>query len=166
MLAGVGAVALIAAGVSGTSMFGGGSPDDAVENIAIADAAGPEMSLTDVTALASAERLFADDARKAGAPKAAVDGLVTAGEQLDKQMVGLQPLLNDPAQESAATVKADEMKRTATAAHQAFATALLQDAEGKANRALAGLAGDGLAEVRPDGTWQLAGQPAPPESDA
>jgi A/G-specific adenine glycosylase len=36
----------------------------------------------------------------------------------------------------------------------------------QANRALAGLAGDGLAEVRPDGTWQLAGQPARPESDA
>jgi len=137
MLAGGGAVALIAAIVAGSSMFGGGS-EDAVENIAIADAAAPQAAITDVTALAPAERLFAEDAKKAGAPQAAVDGLVAAGEQLDKQMVGLQPLLNDPAQESAATQRADEMKRTATSANLAFAAALLKDAEGRANRALAG----------------------------
>jgi len=47
-------------------------------------------------------------------------------------------LLNDPAQESAATQRADEMKRTATSANLAFAAALLKDAEGRANRALAG----------------------------
>ena len=136
MLAGGGALALIVAVVAGTSMLGGGS-DEAVENIAIADSA-PVPNL-DVTALAAAERLFAEDARQAGAPEEAVKGLAAAGEQLDRLMVGLQPLLNDPAQESAATAKADEMKRTATQANAAFANALLQDAEGKANRALAGV---------------------------
>jgi hypothetical protein len=135
MLAGGGALALVAAVVAGTTMLGGGS-DDAVENIAIPDSGAPVAAL-DVTALASAERLFAEDARKAGAPEEAVKGLVAAGEQLDKQMVGLQPLLNDPAQESAANARADEMKKVAMSANAAFASALLQDAEGKANRALA-----------------------------
>jgi len=137
MLAGGGALALVAAVVAGTAIFGGSS-DDAVENIAIPDAAGPQPAITDVTALAPAERLFAEDAKKAGAPQAAVDGLIAASEQLDKQMVGLQPLLNDPAQESAATTRADEMKRTAATANLAFSAALLKDVEGRANRALTG----------------------------
>lgn len=47
-------------------------------------------------------------------------------------MAGLQTLANDPAQTAAATARVDEMKRTATSANVAFATALLRDADARA----------------------------------
>ena len=60
-----------------------------------------------------------------------MNDLVAANEQLDKQLAGLQPLADDPAQSAAATAAVEEMKRTATAANVAFATALLRDADAR-----------------------------------
>ena len=82
--------------------------------------------------LIAAERSLADDARTAGAPATAVNDLVAAGGQLDQQLAGLQALADDPAQAAAATARVEQMKRTATSANVAFATALLRDADAKA----------------------------------
>ena len=43
---------------------------------------------SDVSQLAPAIRSLADEARNGGAPEAAVNGLVAAGDQLDKQSGG------------------------------------------------------------------------------
>jgi len=56
---------------------------------------------------------------------------VTSSDQLDKQLAALQSLANDPAQSATATARVDEMKRTATSANVAFATALLRDADAR-----------------------------------
>jgi hypothetical protein len=88
----------------------------------------------DVGSLASAERALAEEARNAGAPATAVNDLVAALEQLDKQSEVFQTLSNDPTQAGAATARADEMKRTATSANVGFANALLRDAEARAQR--------------------------------
>lgn len=131
MLAGGGAVALLAAVAAGSFMLGGGSADDAAPlEIPDLNAAGA-IPIEGLGQLAAAERAFADEARTAGAPATAVNDLVAANEQLDKQLAGLQPIADDPAQSDAATARVEEMKRTATAANVAFATALLRDAEAR-----------------------------------
>jgi len=90
--------------------------------------------MTDIVAIAADERALAGEAKTAGAPATAVNGLVAAGEQLDKQLVELRSLLDDPAQSAAATARTEEMKRAATAANVEFANALLRDAEARAQR--------------------------------
>ncbi|HEU0309918.1 MAG TPA: serine/threonine-protein kinase, partial [Sphingomicrobium sp.] len=132
MLAGGGALALLAAIGAGTMMFGSGGLDDsdAVLEIPDLDASGA-IPIEGLTQLAAAERALAEDARAAGAPATAVNGLVAAGEQLNTQLAGLQEIANDPAQADAATGRVDEMKRTATSANVAFATALLRDADAR-----------------------------------
>jgi hypothetical protein len=90
--------------------------------------------MTDIVAIAADERALAGEAKAAGAPATAVNGLVAAGEQLDKQLVELRSLLDDPAQSATATARTDEMKRAATAANIEFANALLRDAEARAQR--------------------------------
>ena len=136
MLAGGGAVALIAAVAGGSLLFGGGSdsPDLSIDSGPLNGIDPAAVAISDVTALGPAERQLLEQARQAGAPKEAIDGLVAASDQLDKQMLELQPLLNDPAQSSAASARSDEMKRTATAANIAFANALLKDVEARARR--------------------------------
>ena len=133
MLAGGGALALLAAVATGSFMLGA-----AVRTMV------PPLEIPDLNRsprqfrskglgqLAAAERALAEEARKAGAPATAVNDLVAAGEQLDKQLAGLQTLANDPAQAEAATARVDEMKRTATTANVGFASALLRDAEARA----------------------------------
>jgi hypothetical protein len=74
---------------------------------------------------------LAEEARAAGAPATAVNDLVAAGEQLNAQLAALQPLADDPAQAAAANAKVEEIKRTATTANVAFATALLRDADAR-----------------------------------
>jgi non-specific serine/threonine protein kinase len=144
MLAGGGAVALLAAVAAGSYMLGGGGPDDAAPlEIPDLNAAGA-IPVEGLGQLAAAERAFADEARTAGAPATAVNDLVAANEQLDRQLAALQPIADDPAQSAAATARVEEMKRTATAANVAFATALLRDAEARsqtvpANAQTAGL---------------------------
>ena len=131
MLAGGGAVALLAAVAAGSYMLGGGGPDDAAPlEIPDLNTAGA-IPVEGLGQLAAAERAFADEARTAGAPATAVNDLVAANEQLDRQLAALQPIADDPAQSAAATARVDEMKRTATAANVAFATALLRDAEAR-----------------------------------
>jgi hypothetical protein len=131
MLAGGGAVALLAAVAAGSFMLGGGGADDAAPlEIPDLNEAGA-IPIEGLGQLAAAERAFAEEARTAGAPATAVNDLVAANEQLDKQLAGLQPIADDPAQSAAATARVDEMKRTATAANVAFATALLRDAEAR-----------------------------------
>ena len=107
MLAGGGAVALLAAVAAGSFMFGGGVgrcrrrsriPD-------LSERAGA-IPIEGLGQLAAAERALAEEARTAGAPATAVNDLVAAGEQLDRQLAGLQPLSNDPAQAGAANARA------------------------------------------------------------
>ena len=88
--------------------------------------------MTDIVAIAADERALAEEAKTAGAPATAVNGLVAAGEQLDKQLLELRTLLDDPAQAAAASARTEEMKRAATAANVEFANALLRDAEARA----------------------------------
>ena len=131
MLAGGGAVALLAAVAAGSFMLGGGGPDDAAPlEIPDLNEAGT-IPIEGLGQLAAAERAFADEARTAGAPATAVNDLVAANEQLDRQLAGLQPMADDPAQADAATARVEEMKRTVTAANVAFATALLRDADAR-----------------------------------
>ena len=63
-----------------------------------------------------------------------MNGLVAAGEQLDKQLLELQRFWTTRRRPRAATARTDEMKRTATAANVEFANALLRDAEARAQR--------------------------------
>jgi hypothetical protein len=132
LLAGGGA--LLVAVAAGTIMLGRGNSDGSETGInLVTDLSGP-VDATNVGELVSAERTLAEDARNAGASATAVNGLVAAGEQLDKQSEVLQTLVTDPTQASAATARTDEIKRTATSANVEFANALLRDAEAQAQR--------------------------------
>jgi non-specific serine/threonine protein kinase len=131
MLAGGGAVVLLAAVAAGSFMLGSGGSSEG-EPLEIPDLSAAEsIPIDGLGQLAAAERTFAEEARTAGAPATAVNDLVAANEQLDKQLTALQPLADDPAQSAAAIARVEEMKRTATAANVAFATALLRDADAR-----------------------------------
>ena len=135
MLAGGGAVALLAAIAAGSFLFGKGDSNSGYEPVP--NLTGPTftpITNLDVDGLAPAERALADEARAAGAPATAVNGLVAATEQLEGQSAGLQALQSNPAQAAAAKARADEMKRTAASANVAFVTALLRDSEARAQR--------------------------------
>ena len=135
LLAGGGALAALVAVGGGFLLFGqGGGSDNSFDVIPALSTSSEPAKLADVVGIAADERTLADEAGKAGAPATAVAGLVAAGEQLDKQLVDLRPIIDDPNQAEAATARADEMKRTAIAANVAFANALLQDAEARAAR--------------------------------
>ncbi len=131
MLAGGGAVALLAAVAAGSFMLGSGPDAAAPLEIPDLNETGT-IPVEGLGQLAAAERAFAEEARTAGAPATAVNDLVAANEQLDRQLAALQPLADDPAQAAAATARVEEMKRTATAANVAFAAALLRDADARA----------------------------------
>ncbi|HXG82043.1 MAG TPA: serine/threonine-protein kinase [Sphingomicrobium sp.] len=153
MLAGVGAIALIAAVAAGTFLFGGSSND--AEPLAIpdlTDTTAGAVPIDGLTQLAAAEKALADEAKAAGAPATAVNSLVAAGEQLNQQLAGLQAIANDPAQAAAAAPRVEEMKRTATAANVAFASALLSDAEARSQSlpasARSGALGIALSELK------------------
>jgi len=154
MLAGGGAVALLAAVAAGSFMLGGGASDSGAPlEIPDLNAAEPgTIPIEGLGQLAAAERALAEEARNAGAAATAVNGLVAAGEQLDRQLAGLQPLANDPGQAGAATARVDEMKRAATTANVEFANALLRDADARvqsipANARTAAL-GNSLSDLR------------------
>ena len=131
MLAGGGAVALLAAVAGGSFMLGSGSDETAP--LEIPDLNGSEaIPVEGLGQLAEAERALTEDARTAGAPATVVNDLVAANDQLDKQLAALQAIAEDPAQANAAAARVEEMKRTATAANLAFASALLRDADARA----------------------------------
>ena len=131
MLAGGGAVALVAALAAGTFMLGGRSGESGAP-LEIPDLSAAEsIPVEGLGQLIAAERTLANDAKTAGAPATAINDLVTASDQLDKQLAGLQTIANDPAQAAAAAARVEEMKRTATSANVAFSTALLRDADAK-----------------------------------
>jgi non-specific serine/threonine protein kinase len=131
MLAGGGAVALLAAVAGGSFMLGSGSDETAP--LEIPDLNGSEaIPVEGLGQLAEAERALTEEARTAGAPATAVNDLVAAGDQLDKQLAALQTMAEDPAQANAAAARVEEMKRTATAANIAFASALFRDADARA----------------------------------
>lgn len=132
-----GSAALLVAVAAGAIIFGRGSLQGGgdAEPISIPSAADPApVGVIDVGGLAPAARALADDARKAGAPATAVSDLAAAVEQLDTQSQGLQAMLKDPAQATAAMARADEMKRIATTANAAFAAALLRDGDARMQR--------------------------------
>ena len=150
---GAGVLAIIGAGFL---LFGRSNSDDNVyDAIPALTEAGPiPLAMTDIVAIAADERALASEAKTAGAPATAVNGLVAAGEQLDKQLVELRSLLDDPAQAAAANTRTEEIKRAATAANVEFANALLRDAEARAQRlptpasAAGRSASSALAELR------------------
>jgi serine/threonine protein kinase len=132
MLAGGGAVALLAALAAGTFMVGG-SNDESGAPLEIPDLSGSgSIPVEGLGQLIAAERTLADAARTAGAPATAVNDLVSATGQLDQQLSGLQAIASDTSQSAAATARVEQMKRTATSANVAFSTALLRDADAKA----------------------------------
>ena len=132
-LAGGGGV--LAAMAAGFLIFGSGGSDEGYDAIPALTESGPiPVEMTDIVEIAADERALAVEAKTAGAPATAVNGLVAAGEHLDKQLVELRSLLDDPAQSAAATARTEEMKRAATAANVEFANALLRDAEARAQR--------------------------------
>lgn len=136
LIAGGSAAALLAAVALGSIMFGGSSEDTAGYE-PVPDLSGPSFTPVanlEVDGLAPAERSLAEDARKAGAPATAVNDLMAVSEKLDGQLQGLRTLQSNPAQAGAATARADEMRRTATSANVEFATALLRDADARAQR--------------------------------
>jgi len=133
MLAGAGAAALLAGLAAGTFIYVGAGSNDSDVALEIPDLdAAESIPLEGLGQLTAAERALANDARTAGVATTAVNDLVAAGEQLDKQLAGLQAMANDPAQAAAATARVEEMKRTATVANVAFAAALLRDADARA----------------------------------
>jgi serine/threonine protein kinase len=135
MLAGGGAFALLVAVAGGSYMFGGSGGADNYEPIpGMGDTELAPVEIADISELAPAERALAEDAKKAGAPAAAVDPLVATVDQLDKQLAALQPLLNDPTQSATATARTEEMRSSANSANLAFVSALLGDAESRAQR--------------------------------
>ena len=132
-----GSAALLVAVAAGAIIFGrGGSQSSGdAEPISIPSAADQTpVGIVDIGGLAPAARALADDARTAGAPATAVSDLTAAAEQLDTQSQGLQALMKDPAQATAAMARADEMKRIATTANTVFATALLRDGDARMQR--------------------------------
>ena len=132
MLAGGGALVLLAAVAGGSYMLGSGGPGEG-EPLEIPDLSSSEaIPVEGLGQLAEAEKALAEEAKAGGAPATAINDLVTANAQLDQQLAALQPIAEDPAQAAAATAKVEEMKRTATAANIAFASALLRDADAKA----------------------------------
>ncbi len=149
MLAGGGAVAIVAAGYFMISKGGSNEPAPSLE---IPDSTGADAGATSIQALGqlvSAEHTLAEEARNAGAPGAAVNLLVVAGQQLDQQLAGLS---NNPAEGGQATARIDNMKRTATTANVEFAKALLGDAEARAHKVAAntqaGWVSSALSELR------------------
>ena len=131
MLAGGGAIALLAAVAAGSFLFGGSSNEaDPLEIPDLSDSAGA-IPIEGLTQLAAAEKALAEEARTAGVAATAVSDLVAGGEQLDRQLAGLQAIADDPAQAGVAAPRVEEMKRTATTANLAFANALLRDAEAR-----------------------------------
>lgn len=171
-----GAVVLLAAIAGGAIMYGGGdSPGTEAESTPSPKPSGSTSTVaaSDVGALASAARLLAEDARTAGAPESAVNGLLAASEQLDSQSEALQPLLKDPAQAAAAAARADEMRRIAAAANVEFANALLRNAESRARavpaaataeqRTIATRVRNGLSDLR-SSVEALAGVTDPVQS--
>ncbi len=129
LLAGGGAVALLAAIAAGSMMIGGGTDEGAPLEIPDLASDSEAIPIEGLGQLAAAERALANDARTAGAAATAVDGLVAASDELDRQLAQLQPLADDPAQASAATPRVESMKQIATSANLAFAAALLRDAD-------------------------------------
>ncbi|WP_309662002.1 serine/threonine-protein kinase [Sphingomonas sp.] len=135
MLAGGGAVALLAAVAAGSFLFGKGDSNSGYEPVP--NLSGPTFTPVtnlEVDGLAPAERSLAEDAQKAGAPATAVSDLIAASDNLATQSAALRTLQSNPKQTAAATAKADEMKHLAAAANVAFTAALLSDAEARARR--------------------------------
>ncbi|MDV3258529.1 MAG: protein kinase [Sphingomonas sp.] len=131
LLAGGGAVALLAAIAAGSMMIGSGPDEGAPLEIPDLASDSEAIPIEGLGQLAAAERALANDARTANAASSAVDGLVTASDELDRQLAQLQPLADDPAQASAAVQRVEAMKQIATSANLAFAAALLRDADAR-----------------------------------
>jgi serine/threonine protein kinase len=147
-----GAAALLVAAIGGWAMFGrGGEPAKAPTNAATTAYVPQQVTNLEVAELASAATTLANDARTAGAPATAISDLVAAGDKLNAQSAQYQRLSANPAQAAAAKAQAEEMKRTATSANIAFANALLQDAEARANR------------VKADVRWSMGAGARTPE---
>lgn len=148
LFAGGGAIAALAAVAAGF-MFSGKNDSSGYDVIpALVETPAEPVKLADVVGIAADQRTLADEARKAGISAALVNPLVAVGEVLDKQLLDLRPLLDDPAQADAANQRGEEMKRTAMTANANFANALLSEAEGRASRVPSTADGSAMAGMR------------------
>ena len=152
LLAGLGAVAALAAVSAGYFMLGKKAPTDSAQSLEIPDVIEAGAGATSVEALnqlVAGERSLADDARTAGAPASAVNVLTAAGAQLDQQLAALP---SNPAQGGDSAARIGDMTRTATAANVDFAKALLNDADARARNvpanATAGKVSSALSDLR------------------
>ena len=145
-----GSAALLVAVAAGAIIFGrGGDKGGDAAPISIPSTPVPtQAGVIDVGGLAPAARALVDDAKKSGAPAAAVTDLAAAVDQLDTQAQAIQALLADPAQSTAAMARADDMKRTAIAANAAFATALLRDGDARMQRLPSNASAANVARVQ------------------
>ena len=158
MAAGIGAVALVGALAAGWAMFGGGNDETAEIAAAIQNTSAAGVATTavaDLASLAPSMKALAEDARKAGAPTAAVDRLDSVTQELGTRYQALQTLSQDAGSADAAASQAAEMRQFAATANRQFANALLRDAEAKVQ----GLSAD-LPWANPARTSAARGQPA------
>ena len=141
LLIGGGAVALAVAGFGGWAMLnrGGSAQMEAANAVAPVPTVGrgQRVTLADYEALAPGTKTLSDDARRAGAPAAAVDALAAAGERLGGFFESLEPLVADPGKNADAVARAGEMRTFAASANTDFASALLRDADARVGRAKA-----------------------------
>ncbi|MEO5640668.1 MAG: serine/threonine-protein kinase, partial [Sphingomicrobium sp.] len=97
LLIGGGALALAVAGFGGWAMLHRGPAASTETPTAVAPVAmgatGQRVALVDYETLAPGTKTLADDARRAGAPTAAVDALAAAGERLGGFYGSLEPLV-------------------------------------------------------------------------
>ena len=130
MIAGGGAVALLAAVAIGWTTLGGGDggPSEPLPDLGGNVIVAPPVT-EDVSSLAPAIKALVDQARGAGVPESAVNGLLTASEAIAAQVQQAQGLSG--AQATAAT---NQIKQATITANMDFTKALLSDAEGRARR--------------------------------
>ncbi|HET7708121.1 MAG TPA: protein kinase [Sphingomicrobium sp.] len=130
MIAGSGALAVIAAAAIGWSTLGGdnGSPSEALPDLGGNVMVAPPVT-EDVSSIAPAVKALADEARNSGAPESAVNGLLTASEAIATQAQQLPSLSGDQA-----TNATNQIKQAAITANLEFTRALLRDAESRASR--------------------------------
>ena len=130
MIAGGGAVALLAAAAIGWTTLGGGGGGtseplpDLGGNVVVA----PPVT-EDVSSIAPAVKALADEARMAGAPESAVNGLATASEAITAQTQALQSMSGDQV-----TQATNAIKQAAMTANMDFAKALLAEGEARTSR--------------------------------
>ena len=131
-LLGGGAIALLVAVGGGWAMFGGGGTATETDAIIVENATAGVADLNATTAsegLAAAVKTLADEARTAGAPASALDGITTAAEQLATLEQEQQGMASGASDE-----RTEQIRSLAQSAAGGFANALASAAESESRR--------------------------------